>query len=198
MASVDSTLSDMQRAARDALGSRWGLILSQGVVMIILGVLAIVWPSVATTAVDISIGWLFLISGIVGLVAMFSAGSISNERGFLWSLLAAALAFAVGNLLIWKPAEGALSLTFILTAFFIVEGILQIATSISYRGVMITSWGWMLASGIVDLALAAIIISGWPTTAAWAIGLLVGANLITSGWAIVMTALAARSFVQDI
>jgi uncharacterized membrane protein HdeD (DUF308 family) len=55
------------------------------------------------------------------------------------------------------------------------------------------SWGWMLVSGISDLALAAIIILGWPMTAGWALGLLVGINLITSGWAIVMTALAGRN-----
>jgi uncharacterized membrane protein HdeD (DUF308 family) len=60
------------------------------------------------------------------------------------------------------------------------------------------SWGWMLASGIADLVLAAIIILGWSTTAAWALGLIVGINLITSGWAIAMAVLAGRSVAQAI
>ena len=190
MASLNPGLNDMQRAISDALGVHWKLFLFQGVVMIILGVLAVAAPAVATLAVDIYIGWLFLISGIIGLIAMFSA---KNIPAFLWSLLTAALSAAAGVLLIWKPVEGALSLTLVLTAFFIVEGIFQSVTSVAYREVMRGSWGWMLVSGIADLALAAIIILGWPMTAVWALGLLVGINLITSGWAIVMAALAGRN-----
>lgn len=76
MTSVDPTLSDMQRAVRDPLRLHWRLFLTQGVIMVILGILAIAWPAIATLAVDVYIGWLFLISGIVGLVAMFSAEDV--------------------------------------------------------------------------------------------------------------------------
>ncbi len=86
----------------------------------------------------------------------------------------------------------------LLTAFFIAEGVIQIVTSITYRDAMGGSWGWMLVSGISDLALAAIIILGWPLTAGWALGLLVGINLITSGWAIAMAALAGRGIAQAV
>jgi uncharacterized membrane protein HdeD (DUF308 family) len=79
-----------------------------------------------------------------------------------------------------------------LTAFFIVEGIFQAAAALIYRDTMPTSWGWMLVSGLTDLALAAIIISGWPGSVGWVLGLLAGINLLTSGWAVVMVALAAR------
>jgi uncharacterized membrane protein HdeD (DUF308 family) len=195
MASFNPIQSDMQRAIGDALRVHWRLFLFQGVVMIILGGLAIAAPAAATIAVDIYIGWLLLISGIVGLVAMFSAKDIP---AFLWTLITAALSFAVGALLIWKPVEGALSLTILLSAFFIAEGVFQTVTSIAYRNVMGSSWGWMLASGMSDLALAAIIILGWPLTAIWVLGLLVGINLITSGWAIVMAALVGRSDGQTL
>ena len=201
MSSLDSSPADMQRAVKDALGANWRLFLFQGAVLIILGVLAIgvlavVAPSLATRAVDIYIGWLFLISGTVGLVATVSADDIP---AFLWSLITAALSVAVGILfgvflLIWKPVEDALSLTIMLPAFFIAEGAFQIAASLAYRNVL--AGGWMLASGIVSLGLAAVIISiaGWPTTAiaGWALGLIVGVNLITSGWAILMTGFAGR------
>jgi uncharacterized membrane protein HdeD (DUF308 family) len=163
--------------------------------MVILGILAVAWPAVATLAVDIYIGWLFLICGTVGLVAMFSARDVP---AFLWTLLTAALAMAVGVLLIWKPAEGAESLTIVLTAFFIAEGVFQIAGSFAYRDAMPGSWGWMLASGISDLILAGLLIMYWPVSAAWALGLLVGVNLITSGVAIVVTAIEARNLVQTL
>ena len=190
MTPLNPRYTDMQRAITHALGAHWRLFLFQGAIMIILGALAFAAPAAATIAVDIYLGWLFLISGIVGLVAMFSAQDIP---AFLWSLVTAALSVSVGVLLVWKPVEGALSLTIVLTAFFVVEGVFQIVTSIAYRDVMGGSWGWMLASGISDLALAALIILGWPMTAGWALGLLVGINLITSGWAIVTTALAGRN-----
>ena len=163
--------------------------------MIILGVLAVIVPVAATLAIDLFVGWLLVISGIVGLVAMFSA---KNIPAFLWTLVTAALSLAVGGLLVWKPVAGALSLTILLTAFFIAEGIFQIVTSIAYREVIMNSWVWMLVSGISDLVLAVIIILGWPFTAVWAIGLLVGINLITSGWAIVMTAFAGRNVSKSL
>ena len=194
MTSVQN-VSEMQNALKDALKTHWKLFLFQGVVMVILGILAVAWPAVATLAVDIYIGWLFLISGTVGLVAMFSARDVP---AFLWTLLTAALAMAVGVLLIWKPAEGAESLTIVLTAFFIAEGVFQIAGSFAYRDAMPGSWGWMLASGISDLILAGLLIMYWPVSAAWALGLLVGVNLITSGVAIVVTAIEARNLVQTL
>lgn len=195
MTTRDPSLSDMQKAVTDSLRAHWRMFMFQGVAMIILGVLALVAPVQATIAVDFYFGWLFLISGIIGLVAMFSAKDIP---AFLWSLIVAALSIVAGALLLWKPATGAMSLTLILTAFFIAEGVIQTVTSIAYRDMFAGSWGWMLLSGLSDLALAAIIISGWPATGSWALGLIVGINLITSGWAIVMIALAARELASDL
>ena len=124
-----------------------------------LGVLAVAAPLLATVAVEIFFGWLFLIGGIVGLMAMFSADDVP---AFLWSLLTAALSVAVGVLLIWKPVAGVMSLTIALTAFFIAEGVFQAVTSIAYRSSMPGSWVWMLASGVADLVLAALIVMGLP------------------------------------
>ena len=163
--------------------------------MIILGVLAVAAPAFATLTVDIYVGWLFLISGVLGLIAMFSA---RNVPGFLWTLVTALLSIVVGGVLLWKPVEGALSLTIVLTAFFIVEGLYQAAAALIYRDAIPSTWGWLLASGIADLALAAIIIAGWPGTAAWTLGLLVGVNLLTTGWAVVMVALGARDIAQSV
>ena len=190
MSPATPTLSDMQHAVRDTVRLHWQLFLTQGVIMAILGVLAVVWPQISTIAVDVYVGWLFLLSGIVGLASMFLA---QNVQAFLWMLLTAALSLFVGIVLLWHPVEGAASLTLVLIAFFIVEGVFQIVASLSYRDIFPRQWGWMLASGIVDLILAALIIKGWPSTATWALGLIVGINLITSGAAITMVALAGKA-----
>jgi uncharacterized membrane protein HdeD (DUF308 family) len=193
MSASEPTISDIQRSVRDAVRLHWGLFLAQGVAMTVLGVFAIVWPQVSTVAVDVYIGALFFISGAVGLVVMFFAPSVS---AFLWSLLTAALSLLVGILLLWHPVEGAVSLTLVLVAFFIVEGVFQIAGSIAYREVFPESWGWLLVSGIADLVLAVLIVAGWPGTAGWALGLIVGVNLITSGVAVIMVAVMARRVIR--
>jgi len=195
MSSSNLSIGDMQHAVRDTVRHHWQLFLTQGVIMTILGVLAVIWPQISTVAVDVYVGWLFLLSGVVGLATMFLAQDV---QAFLWLLLTAALSLFVGIVLLWHPVEGAVSLTLVLIAFFIVEGIFQIAASIGYRDVFPDSWGWMLASGIADLILAALIIKGWPSTAGWALGLIVGVNLVTSGAAIIMVALTGRSVVKAI
>jgi uncharacterized membrane protein HdeD (DUF308 family) len=195
MTTTNPTLVEMQHTIGDTLRAHWRLYVFQGVLMIILGVLAVAAPAFATLTVDIYVGWLFLISGVLGLIAMFSA---RNVPGFLWTLVTALLSIVVGGVLLWKPVEGAVSLTLVLTAFFIVEGIFQAVAAFTYRDAIPSRWGWLLASGVADLALAAIIIAGWPGTAAWVLGLLVGVNLLTTGWAVVMVALGARDIAQSV
>ncbi|MGJ4942404.1 HdeD family acid-resistance protein [Bradyrhizobium sp. HKCCYLS1011] len=195
MSFSNPTLSDTERTIHHAMRTHWALFVAQGVIMIVLGIIAIIWPAVSTLAVDIYVGWVFLLSGVTGLVTMFFALTVP---AFLWSLLTAALSLFCGVLLLWHPVAGAVTLTLVLIAFFIAEGVFQIAAAISYRDAFPGSWGWMVMSGLADLVLAALIISGWPGSAAWALGLIVGVNLITSGLAITMVAIAGRKLVNAI
>jgi uncharacterized membrane protein HdeD (DUF308 family) len=195
MSTSDPTINDIRHSVRNAVRLHWHLFLAQGIIMTVLGVLAVVWPQFSTVAVDVYVGWLFLLSGAVGLITMFFAPSAST---FFWSLFTAALSLFVGILLLWHPIEGVISLTLVLIAFFVAEGIFQIAASLSYREAFPESWAWMLASGIADLILAGLIISGWPGTATWALGLIVGVNLISSGIAITMVAVTGRRLVRTV
>jgi uncharacterized membrane protein HdeD (DUF308 family) len=195
MTSNISGLNDMHRGFKQALSAHWRMLMFQGGVLVVMGILAIGMPMVATIAVDIFFGWLFLISGIAGLVTIFRAADV---MAFLWSIVTAALSLALGVFLIWRPIEGVYSLTLALTGFFLAEGVFQIVASIAYRKVIETAWYWLLASGVCDLILVAIIIAGWPLSAAWTLGLLAGFSLLTSGAAIVMTAFAARDMAGTI
>jgi uncharacterized membrane protein HdeD (DUF308 family) len=131
----------------------------------------------------------------LALVATFA---VWHVPGFWWALVTALLAILVGLALLLRPTAGIMSLTAVLTAFFIVEGAFQAAAALSFREAIPRSWGWLLASGVADLVLAAIIISGWPGTVDWTLGLLAGVSLVTSGWAILMVAFGARSLVQSV
>ena len=184
-----------QHPVADMLKAHWRLYVFEGVVMIVLGVLAIVFPVFATLAVDLYLGWLFLFCGVLALIIMITAGNIP---GFWWALVTAILTILVGLALLLRPGAGVVSLTAVLTAFFIVEGVFQTAAALTHRDGIPHSWGWLLASGIADLVLAAIIIAGWPGTVDWTLGLLAGVSLLTSGWAIVMVAMSVRSLAEDV
>jgi len=182
--------SELQRALTQSIREHWVLFLIEGIVLVILGLLAIIIPPIATIAVTIFLGWLFLISGVVGLVTTFWA---RHAPGFWWSLLSAVLAIAAGIVLLGWPVPGAVSLTLLLIAFFIIEGVLSILYAFEHKKELSGRWSWMLISGIIDLILAAIIWGGLPGTAAWALGLLVGINMLFGGSAMIAMALHARN-----
>ena len=141
-------------AARDAVAGivhdHWKLFLVEGIILVVLGLLAVAVPMVASLAVTILFGWLFMISGIVGLVTTFA---MRQAPGFWWSLLSAALGILVGGWLLVQPALGLVSLTYLLIAFFLIEGIATIMFALDHRRLLSGRWGWMLSSGIVDLFL---------------------------------------------
>jgi uncharacterized membrane protein HdeD (DUF308 family) len=180
---------DFERRAMGALRAGWRFLLIEGIVLLVLGAAAIIVPPIATFAVAIILGWLFLISGVVGLVMTFM---MRHAPGFWWSLFSAVVGIAAGLALLGSPATGVLSLTLLLIAFFILEGIATIMYALDHKRELSGLWGLMLASGIVDLVLAAIIMAGLPGTAAWAIGLLVGINMLFGGAALIGLALHAR------
>jgi uncharacterized membrane protein HdeD (DUF308 family) len=173
-----------------AVRRHWAMYLIEGVVLLVLGAAAIMVPPLATLAVTIFLGWLLFISGAVGLISTFW---MHQAPGFWWSLVSAILGIVAGIVLILWPVASTLTLTFVMIAFFIIEGIATIMFAAEHRRELSGRWGWMLASGIVDLILAGIILTGLPGSAAWAIGLLLGINLVFGGAALISMALAARA-----
>jgi uncharacterized membrane protein HdeD (DUF308 family) len=182
----DSMTTRFQAAVR----RHWVMFLIEGIVLLVLGAVAIVVPPIATLAVTIFLGWLLLIGGIVGLI---STVWMRAAPGFTWSLISAILGIVAGGILIFWPVGGVLSLTVVMIAFFWIEGIASILFALDHRRQLSGRWGWMLASGVVDLILGVIILSGLPGSAAWAIGLLLGINLVFGGAALISMALAARA-----
>jgi uncharacterized membrane protein HdeD (DUF308 family) len=180
---------DIQRAVATTLHAHWGMFLAEGIILCVLGAIAIIVPPIATLAVEILFGWLILLSGILGLVATFW---MRQAPGFWWSFVSAVLGIVVGLLLLGWPMSGVLSLTLLLIWFFIIEGVASIMFALDHKRELSGRWGLMLASGIVDLVLAGIILAGLPGTAAWAIGLMVGINMIFGGSALIAMAVHAR------
>jgi uncharacterized membrane protein HdeD (DUF308 family) len=188
--SEPSEVRDVRSAVSAAIHRHWGLFLVEGIVLIVLGSLAVLVPAVASLAATVLFGWILLLSGVVGLISTLRA---RHAPGFGWSLLSAILGIVAGLILLAMPVQGVLSLTAVLIAFLIVEGVATILFALEHRKSSSGRWSWMLASGIVDLVLGGILLAGLPGTAVWALGLLVGINMIFGGWALVWMALQARS-----
>ena len=185
---VPPKLEELQRMMATELAKHWKLFLFQGVIISLLGVGAIIVPQIATLAIDIFIGWILIMAGIIRGITLFRSRSLP---GTISSVLGALLAIVLGVLLIAKPAEGVLTLTMVLVALFIFQGVFSILIALQFRK-HVRSWGWTMVSGIIDLFLAYLIMRGWPDTASWAIGLLVGINMLFVGVALISNAIAAK------
>jgi uncharacterized membrane protein HdeD (DUF308 family) len=179
-----------EAAITNALRAHWKFFLIEGIVLLIMGAIAVCVPPIATVAVEVFIGWIILLSGVLGLVMTFQT---RGSPGFGWSLLSALLGIVVGIVLLAWPLSGVLSLTVMLTIFLALEGIASIMYAMAHRRERSSRWELMLVSGIVDLILAGLILAGLPGTAAWAIGLIVGINLLFGGVALIALALQARA-----
>ena len=188
--SADKIDARQTEAITNSLHAHWRFFLIEGIVLVVLGLIAVCVPPLATVTVEILIGWLILVSGVLGLVMTFQT---RGSPGFGWSLLSAIVGILVGIVLLIWPLSGVFSLTVMLTVFLVLEGVASIMYALAHRREKSSRWEMMLISGIVDLILAGLILGGLPGTAAWAIGLIVGVNLFFGGVALVALALQARS-----
>jgi uncharacterized membrane protein HdeD (DUF308 family) len=190
MSTVKPDFETLQTALATSLSAHWKLFLIEGIVLVILGLAAIMLPLIATIAIAIVVGWVFLFSGVVGLLATFR---MRSAPGFWWSLFSGILGVVAGIVLLRWPLQGVFSLTLVLTLFLALEGIVSIMYALEHKRELSGRWALMLLSGVVDLILAGMIYAGLPGTAAWAVGLLVGINMVFGGSAVIAMALHARN-----
>jgi uncharacterized membrane protein HdeD (DUF308 family) len=182
--------NQLQSKMSAAVKAHWKAFLFEGILLAILGIAAMIVPPLASLAITIFLGWMFLISGIVGLFITYWA---RNMPGFWWSLFSAALAVLAGGVLLARPMQGVLTLTIVVGAYFLAEGVTTIMYALEHRKELSGRWSWLLVAGLMDILIAFFIIAGLPGSAEWALGLLVGINLLFGGATLIGMALAARN-----
>jgi uncharacterized membrane protein HdeD (DUF308 family) len=183
-------LNQLQAKMRAAVRDHWKAFLVEGIVLVILGLAAMIVPPLAGLAVTIFLGWMFLVSGIAGLVVTIWARAMP---GFWWSLISAALAVLAGGILLARPLQGLFTLTVVIGVYFVAEGVATIMYALEHRRELSGRSSWLLVAGLMDIIIAFFIIAGLPGSAEWAIGLLVGINLLFGGATLIGMALAARN-----
>lgn len=165
--------------------SMWSIV--WGVSLIILGMAALASPFLAAVAVNVLVAWLIVLAGVVHLMLAFQA---HRPGSFVWKLLVGLAYLVLGGYLIARPVLGVASLTLLLAALFLVEGVLDIVLFVRMRSLQGSNW--VLIDGLVTLVLGLMIYAQWPSSALWAIGTLVGVSLIISGVTRFMLSLALR------
>jgi uncharacterized membrane protein HdeD (DUF308 family) len=153
----------------------------EAIALIVLGAAALLLPLFAGLFVGTIIGVVLLISGIVGLVSAFSGGP-HLHRG--WSILSAVIALVVGLLVLFNPLAGVVSLTLLLGAYLLLDGVSLIGLALDQRKRGSSRWSLVLVSGIVDLILALLIIMLSGIGSAVVVGVILGIDLIAAGIAL--------------
>jgi len=172
----------------DALrkAASWSIFL--GIVLLVLGVVAICFPLASSIAAAIWVAWLLVIGGAVLLV---HAIRVRQESGFWLKLLWSIVYLVAGLLLLASPISGVLTLTLVLAVLWIVEGATAIA--LAFRLKPATPWGWVLFDGIVTVLLGLLVWIGWPGDAPWLLGLFLGISLISTGISLILFGWAVKA-----
>jgi uncharacterized membrane protein HdeD (DUF308 family) len=147
-----------------------------GILLVLLGTVAIFTPFFASVVVETWIGLILASGGLSGVVYAFQT---RDEDGFIWKLLLGLLYIATGVLLFVYPLTGVLTLTLLVGSFLLTEGTFELILAFRLRPNQ--NWGWVLLNGIVTIGLGALVWFQWPNDSAWVLGTVVGASVISTG-----------------
>lgn len=152
----------------------WSIAL--GILLIVLGLLAVATPLAAGVAVSLVLGWIILF----GSATHFTYAWLERGAGaVLWQILIAVVYLFAALWILLHPVGGVAALTLMLAFYIAAEGVLELAAFSAIHGLPGTAW--FLVDGIISLIVAALILFDWPSNSVWAVGTLVGVSLIMSG-----------------
>jgi len=162
-----------------------------GVLLVVLGVLAVAAPFLAAITVNSLLAWLIMFAGCAHLMLATHTRGAGNV---IWRLLVGLAYLLIGGYMLWHPILAVATLTLLLVGLFVAEGVFDIAAYFRLRPMQ--GAGWILLDAVTTLFLALLIGLHWPSSSAWAIGTLVGISILMSGATRIMIALAARRIQQ--
>jgi len=165
----------------------WFVVL--GIILIIIGLIAVVYDVTATIVSILFVGWLAIIAGVV---EVFHAFRTHGWGGIFLHLLSGLLAIIVGLVFVTHPLAGALTLTLVLGALFLVEGVFRLIGVLRLR---FPGWGWAAAGAVITAILGVFLLDQWPVSGLWFIGFAVGIDMIFRGWGWIMLAIAAQKII---
>lgn len=175
----------------DAIRETWGWFLGLGILLVILGIIAITFSFYTTIFSVVMLGIILAAAGIIQIVQAFMARKWS---GLFLSLLLGILYVVTGFICIAKPGMAAVALTLWIAAFCFIVGIFKMSTALIAR---FNHWGWFFLNGLITFILGILIFSEWPYSGLWIIGLFVGIDLLLAGWTWIVLSLGAKRFIEN-
>lgn len=190
--SVATGTMSVDLTEKEAIDRGWGWEVTMGILMIILGALAIIYPALTSVGVTVLLGTVLAGAGIVQIVYAFG---VRGWKGFFWHVLIAITYGVIGVMLLTYPLGGLVTLTFLLALYFLISGVFKVVVSLTSRNV--SGWGWVLTSGITSLILGVLIWTSWPVGSLWFVGLLVGIDLVFAGVSLAAMAISVHSMAKE-
>jgi uncharacterized membrane protein HdeD (DUF308 family) len=169
------------------LRRRWGWLLALGIVMVLVGSIALFITPAATLGTVLILGWLLIVSGVVESIHAFQ---VRRWGGFFLHLIGGVLGVLIGLLVVSHPVAGALAWTLLLASFLTVIGIFRLVAALSLK---FPHWGWAVFDSVITIGLGVMLWAEWPYSGLWFLGLAVGVSLVLRGWSYIMFALAMRN-----
>lgn len=185
---LDAAAAAMREAMRETVKrySLWYLL--QGVLMVVAGVLALVYPLLASVAMVYLLAWVLIISGVLQAIGLIGARDVPH---YWLQLISVVLAIVIGLLLLNQPESGLVIMTVLLIVFFMIEGISKIIFALTIRP--FPNWGWVFGSGVVGILLAFYLWANIPVSSEWVLGVLLGVMLVCEGAALAYLAWKVRT-----
>jgi len=166
------------------LRHKWVWLLTLGIVMVILGTIAMIVTPAATLASVLILSWLLVFSGIAETIYAFQ---IHKWGGLFFHLIGGILGIFIGLLAVTHPVAGALAWTLLFASFLTVIGFFRLVAAISLK---FPNWGWAVFDAVVTAGLGLLLWAEWPWSGLWFLGVALGVSLILRGWSYVMFAVA--------
>ena len=182
-----ASIAELHLVGVDQLRRRWGWFVGLGIVLVVLGTIAIGSSVIFTLASMVFLGWLMIIGGVLQTAHAFSC---KERAGFFIDLLSGLLYSVAGFLIVVNPAATAMGLTLMIAILLIFGGIFRIVAAIAVR---FHNGIWLVLHGLVNLLLGTCILQEWPVSGLWVIGLFIGIDMLFSGWSLIMLGFAAKN-----
>lgn len=177
--SLEAAAEIYRAALRDAIERYKLLYLSEGALLAVIGVLAIIYPLVSSSAIAVPLGWLLIITAVLQGVVLFGMRSMPH---FAFQALSVALALIIGLLLLRDPQQARETLIMLVIVYLLLQGVSRLMFGLSIRP--FRHWQWVMGSGVLGILLSLVLLTTLPDAAPWMVGLLVGLDLIGEGAAI--------------
>lgn len=177
--SRNAEIGELETSIEKTVRRNRGWYVAQGILFLIVGLIALILPVVTVLSVEIFLAVLLIISGIYQIIHGFT-----DRSG--WLIFSGLLSLGVGLAMLLMPIAGAIALATLIAFFLLVDGIIEIILSIQMR--FSARWGWLMASGILSILLGSLLLIGWPEQTLFMVGVFLGISFVFYGVAVLAVA----------